>query len=238
MAARLTYAQLEGVWIKAGGSAKLAPLMAAIAEAESRGDPDAVNRTDNGGTQTSWGLWQISNGTHGEVSPRWADPVVNARLARAKLKGQGLSAWGTYDSGAYKRFLSGSTTPDPNIPGTSGGAGASASGASHPTCQIFFSLDLGKVTVPIIPGVFHQTIGETAGGVCLLSKPQARAIAGLAFLIAGGLVIIAGLLGAIPASRRSQLGDAQFAALTRGGGAPETPAAPATARAPWDLPVT
>lgn len=124
MATKLTYAQLESVWEQGGGSPSLAPLMAAIALAESSGDPDSTNPTDNDGTQTSWGLWQISTGTHAEPAPNWNDPVENARLAVAKYKEQGLGAWGTYDSGAYKQYLQG------NVPaGTytdTGGAGTAA----------------------------------------------------------------------------------------------------------------
>src|SRR5215471_10279529 len=107
---RYTYAQLERIWIQAGGSQAMAPLMAAIALAESSGIPDNNNYNDpngRGGTQTSWGLWQISNGTHGMPVPNIDDPVVNARAAVGKLQSQGLGAWGTYTSGAYKQFLQG-----------------------------------------------------------------------------------------------------------------------------------
>lgn len=114
---RLTYSQLESVWIKAGGSKAMAPLMAAIALAESSGIAGNTNPTDNSGTQTSWGLWQISDGTHG-----WSyggdpyDPVNNARVAIMKLHSQGLTAWGTYSSGAYKTYYKGSVPPSQNIP--------------------------------------------------------------------------------------------------------------------------
>ncbi|HEX8865257.1 MAG TPA: transglycosylase SLT domain-containing protein, partial [Lentzea sp.] len=105
-----SYGQLETLWINAGGSKALAPLMAAIALAESGGNPAANNTTDNGGTQTSWGLWQISNGTHSW--PGSADPnnaANNAKYAVAKYQSQGLSAWGTYDSGAYLQYYQGGT---------------------------------------------------------------------------------------------------------------------------------
>lgn len=107
-----TYGQLEELWIKAGGSQALAPLMAAIALAESRGDPASNNYTDNGGTQTSWGLWQVSDGTHnwpGTQDPN--NPLNNARYAVAKYQSQGLTAWGTYQSGAYKQFYQGGVPP-------------------------------------------------------------------------------------------------------------------------------
>lgn len=108
-----SFADLEDLWTRAGGPAALAPIMAAIALAESSGNPNATNPTDNGGTQTSWGLWQISDGTHNAPDPNWSDPAVNAELAVQKYYAQGLGAWGTYTNGAYRNFLDGaaSTTP-------------------------------------------------------------------------------------------------------------------------------
>lgn len=117
-----SYAQLEGLWIQAGGDTSAAPLMAAIALAESSGNPQAINPTDNNGQQTSWGLWQISNGTHNQPVPNILDPLINAQQAVAKYKSQGLGAWGTYTSGAYKNYLQGNVPP--NL--TAAGAGASA----------------------------------------------------------------------------------------------------------------
>jgi len=99
------FGQLENIWIEAGGSSQMAPLMASIALAESSGNPLALNPNDNGGTQSSYGLWQISNGTHVAPSADWSNPIVNAKLAIGKLSDQGLSAWGTYDSGAYLQHL-------------------------------------------------------------------------------------------------------------------------------------
>lgn len=108
----LSYGQLEELWIQAGGPRAVAPLMAAIAMAESGGNRLANNYTDNGGTQTSWGLWQISNGTH--QWPGGADPnnaMANAKYAVAKYRTQGLGAWGTYTSGAYRQYYRGSVPP-------------------------------------------------------------------------------------------------------------------------------
>ena len=109
--ASYTYGQLEELWIQAGGNRSLAPLMAAIALAESSGNPAATNPTDNGGTQTSWGLWQISDGTHNQPVAGILDPLTNAKAAVAKYNTQGLSAWGTYDSGAYRQYYQGGTPP-------------------------------------------------------------------------------------------------------------------------------
>lgn len=108
-----TFGQLETLWINAGGPTAVAPLMAAIALAESSGNPNAVNRTDNGGTQTSWGLWQISDGTHSQPVSGILDPSVNAQQAVKKFRTQGLKAWGTYTSGAYRQYMNTSAAPSP-----------------------------------------------------------------------------------------------------------------------------
>jgi Lysozyme like domain len=102
---KLSFAQLEGLWLQAGGAYQVAPVMAAIALAESGGRPTATNLTDNGGTQSSFGLWQISTGTHNPPNPNWSNPLTNAQLAVTKYNSQGLNAWGTYTSGAYKQTL-------------------------------------------------------------------------------------------------------------------------------------
>lgn len=118
-----SYGQLESLWVQAGGSRALAPLMAAIAMAESGGNPGNNNYNDNGGTQTSWGLWQVSNGTHswpGQQDPN--NPAANARYAVQIYQAQGLKAWGTYDSGAYRQFYQGGTPPS-SLPQGGGGGG-------------------------------------------------------------------------------------------------------------------
>lgn len=62
---RYTFADLESLWITAGGDPAWAPVMAAVAYAESGGRPGSENRGDiNGG---SYGLWQI-NGSHAGIS--------------------------------------------------------------------------------------------------------------------------------------------------------------------------
>lgn len=179
--ARLTYNQLEGVWIAGGGSPSMAPLMAAIAEAESGGDPASLNATDNGGTQSSFGLWQISTGTHAPPSPNWADPVTNARLAVGKLNSQGLGAWGTYTSGAYKAFLGGGspTTVGIDITGVNtpaaGALAQSASNSLAPTCLIG------------IPSVNVASL-VSIPDICFVTKKIARDLVGGA-LVFGGLAV-------------------------------------------------
>lgn len=181
-----TYAQLEQLWINAGGSRSLAPLAAAIAEAESSGNSQATNPTDNNGTQTSWGLWQISNGTHGQPVPNILDPSVNAQQAVAKYRAAGgFSPWGTYATGAYKQYMNGSTTPDPNVPGGSAAPATLTAAAPDPAC----AFAVGGQHLGLVFG--H---GPSLPSACLLKKTEVRAMIGGLLLGIGGLVALPGVL--------------------------------------------
>jgi hypothetical protein len=163
-----SYAQLEGLWTGAGGSKALAPLMAAIAEAESGGNPDA--RNPSGAT----GLWQILGAVNASDSSRLTDPQINAHEALLKYKSQGLGAWTTYTSGAYKKYLKGNvppvTTPGGLLPTNPGGL------FSWPGDIVGFFTTAGQVVdwlvqpshwVRIICGVIGT--GSLLGGVWLMS---------------------------------------------------------------------
>jgi Lysozyme like domain len=197
----LSYAQLKAVWLQAAAGTQYATntwatLMAAIAEAESGGNPSITNPSDNNGTQTSWGLWQISNGTHNAPAPNWADPAENASLAIGKLDTQGLTAWGTYDTGAYKAFLSSKTAPDTaNIPpGPSAVTTAAITAASQSDAACAWSVGWGGIPGTSWLNDIFGSGGNVGGGeLCLLSKPQARALAGAALLGIGGLITLVGL---------------------------------------------
>src|SRR5215472_5551008 len=105
---RVSYGQLEWLWTNAGGPAHMAPIMAAIAEAESRGYPGARNPSG------ASGLWQILGAPKGmPANSNWFDPEVNARAAVLKWQQQGLGAWTTYTSGVYKKFLQFGVNPQP-----------------------------------------------------------------------------------------------------------------------------
>jgi len=168
-----TYAELEGLWISAGGNRALAPVMAAIAEAESGGNSDAWNPRDTNGLP-SGGLWQIN-----PAPANWADPAANARDAVAKYKSQGLGAWGTYTSGAYKGYLSSKTTPATNVQGSPSAKQAQTVAAGASDCII---ANPASVSLPLIGSL-------SAGPSCLFSRSNARAIVG------GVMVASAGVLG-------------------------------------------
>lgn len=107
-----SYAQLQSLWVQAGGSKAKAPIMAAIALAESGGRVNAVSPPNTNGT-IDRGLWQI-NSVHGSLST--LDPLANAKAAVKIESTQGLKAWTTYSSGAYKKFLSGAASDTSGLP--------------------------------------------------------------------------------------------------------------------------
>jgi Lysozyme like domain len=137
-----SYAQLEGLWEQAGGSATVAPTAAAIAEAESGGNPDAAypGRTiapGTGSTTDATGLWQIlglpaGNFTAGELT----NPLDNAEMAVAKYTqaGNSFTPWQTYDTGAYQQYLQGGVAAD--VADTSG-TSQLAQGSGCPSFDLF-----------------------------------------------------------------------------------------------------
>lgn len=103
------YAELEGLWIVAGGSSSEAPTAAAIALAESGGDPTIPNGP------YVMGLWQIN--TAPNANPEYTvaqmeNPLANA-VAAVKISGNGTNwnPWQTYTNGAYRQFLQSGVSP-------------------------------------------------------------------------------------------------------------------------------
>jgi Lysozyme like domain len=176
-----TYAQLEGLWVNAGGPAAVAPVAAAIAEAESGGNPLAAypgtTVAPGAGSNTdATGLWQILGVPAGFTTAQLTDPAANAQMAVAKYKGAGnaFTPWVTYTNGAYTAFLNNSTTPDTAglpaaaAPGTSATTTAVLASASSPTCAL---------SVPIAGCLMQKSaLRGLIGGLCL----GAAGIVGLA----------------------------------------------------------
>lgn len=108
-----TAAQLQRLWVEAGGRRAMAPLMAAIARAESSGNPAARNPSG------ASGLWQIMVPENAGYVPGGAgnvfNPHANAAAAVAIERSQGLGAWTTYRTGAYQPFLTGAQPGVANV---------------------------------------------------------------------------------------------------------------------------
>jgi hypothetical protein len=155
--ARYSFAQLEGLWVQAGGPKAAAPVMAAIALAESAGNSDARNPSG------ASGLWQIL-GLPFPGDP--FNPQTNAKMAVSKYRSQGLTAWETYTTGAYRKFLPAGTPPAP----AGGGGGARTTGL------------LG------IPGQIAGTFGKAGTALDWLLSPS-HWVRIFAFISGAGLVL-------------------------------------------------
>lgn len=189
-----SYAQLEGLWDNAGGPPAVAPTAAAVAEAESSGKADALNPDDNNGTQSSFGLWQLSNGTHTPPSPDWANPAVNAQLAVQKYTASGWAPWGTYDSGAYLQYLQPNVKPDKNVAKPAGGTPA--------TTTADWWLYLNPANWPALAG--QQAASAAAGALAPVGKSIGKYIADGVLVIAGLALVVWGVGRSTGAGRKAE----------------------------------
>ena len=125
--ANLNLTQLELLWEGAGGPRGAEATAAAIALAESGGDPSKIDNTEYAARpgfhepvagaepEYSVGLWQINLLAHPEYTEaEMLDPAQNAAAA-VKISGNGgsFSQWTTYTNGAYRTYLG---QPQPHVP--------------------------------------------------------------------------------------------------------------------------
>lgn len=188
--ATYTYAQLEALWIRAGGSAASAPVAAAVAMAESSGRSDATSHNPDGGTNV--GFWQLDTPGGvgaGHTVAQLKDPVLNAQIA---VKGsKGGSAWGqwsTFVGGAYKRFLKPGVAPDSGTLGTEADPGASTVGLGSAVDMSVRVRALALETVVAFLGV-----GLIGAGVIAAFPRQAAAGASTAAKVAKTAAKVASL---------------------------------------------
>lgn len=125
--ATISHADLEALWVAAGGSPQTADVAAAIAQAESGAHPSAIANTaypslpgyhpvaPGNLPEYSVGLWQINLLAHTSyTATQMLTPRLNAVAAVAISKGgSDFGAWSTYKSGAYKNYLQSGGTPTP-----------------------------------------------------------------------------------------------------------------------------
>jgi Lysozyme like domain len=197
---QFSYAELEYIWEQAGGNAQAASIAAAIAMAESGGN-SANTDVDSNGT-VDRGLWQI-NSIHGAQSTY--DVMGNARAAVSiSNNGANWSAWTTYTSGAYQRYLQGSVTPSPvplNATNAQANQNATLDNYKIPTLPggnndpLNWGSDFFNWATGGIPG-----IGSGGGGVAgeVLNPGQAidKAISGMMLGLLDPIInLTAGVLG-------------------------------------------
>lgn len=172
-----TYTQLETLWINAGGSKAIAPLMAAIAMAESGGNSTATNHNTNG--TTDFGLWQINSVNGGSTA--LFDPAANAKEALKIYNSQGLKAWTTYNTGAYKQFYNSSIVAS-SLP--QGGTDTSASLTSAS------GILGGLLSFPTQITTFFSDANDFVKAIMWLAQPSSWIRIG-AFIIGVALLLFA-----------------------------------------------
>lgn len=185
---------------KAGGFPdSVIPIMVGIAFAESRWDPTAVNRRNADGS-SDYGLWQINSSHKGEFDmANWADPVANATMAYKVYKMQGLKAWSTYNSGAYKAYVPTASQWDVIKAGLGLGVGTG----------------LGAATGDITPGTMGidgiaQGIGTLSSGVSSFGKIVDRFGSNIAAITVAVVLLV---LGVVILLRQTAVGVATGGAL-------------------------
>lgn len=100
---RYSFDQLRQLAINSGFQGPAADRAAAIALAESSGDPTQINKADPGG---SYGLMQINQASHPGTASRALMPQGSFDLAYQISKGgRDFSPWTTYRRGVYAKYL-------------------------------------------------------------------------------------------------------------------------------------
>ena len=129
--ATLSHADLEALWTFAGGSQATADVAAAIAQAESGGDPTKIDNTaypklpgyhppaPGNLPEYSVGLWQVNVLAHPQyTAAQMLTPRLNAVAAVAiSSGGRHFDPWTTYTHNLYEPFLTSAGTPTAQ-PGT------------------------------------------------------------------------------------------------------------------------
>ena len=183
-----TYAQLESLWIQAGGPATVAPVAAAIALAESGGNPLAAYpgttvAPGQGSTTDATGLWQILGLPAGNfTAAELTDPLSNARMAVAKYQqaGNSFSPWQTFDNGSYAGLVQQGVAP--SAPDLGDATGTTGGGSATPAQTTSSNTPL-QWTESAIPGFgwFGGLITGATGGLTGLNSISdiATGVAGL-----------------------------------------------------------
>jgi len=195
---QFTYAQLEGLWIQAGGNPQAAPTAAAIAMAESGGNSQATDNDSNGSVDR--GLWQI-NSVHGAQSTY--DVMGNARAAVSiSNNGANWSPWVTYTNGAYRRYLQTGVAPDMSVPINATNAAANQGGDTATEDSFWGSIGgtakcIASPALCIASGVSgsaNNFAGKLVLGVIgMVLNPLIQIIAGMFGISAGASMMIVGL---------------------------------------------
>lgn len=209
------YAQLEGIWIMAGGNKQYADMAAAIAMAESAGKANNSGTNSNGSVDR--GLWAI-NSVNGSASS--LDVMTNARGAVSiSNNGTNWRPWCTaYDDGAcgtkggaylgfnapFRKFFNDSVAPDMNVPinATNGAAGQPDN--QNPTADEV-SFNCGSLGFFFAPNGLCNSAGASSvlgplnpmnvvnGIIGAVLNPLIQIVAGVMGITAGAALMLIGL---------------------------------------------
>jgi Lysozyme like domain len=168
MATTLSHNQLSLYWQQAGGPVSDGNVAAAIAQAESGGDPSKINNTaypnlpnyhppaTGNQPEYSVGLWQINVVAHPNyTAANMLDPLKNAQAAVAiSGNGRDFGAWSTFTTTdprlSYKQYL---------VSSSGGGAtsgGGTAPAASDATRSTSGWHSINTVLSRRLPGSLHD----------------------------------------------------------------------------------
>ena len=108
-ASTISGTQTAKYWLSAGGSHSTCPTAVAVAYAESSLDCAATGYNPSSYDR---GLWQINSYWHSEVSDSCAYSCSCCATAAYDISSHGSNwtPWSTYNSGAYKNYMSKATT--------------------------------------------------------------------------------------------------------------------------------
>jgi hypothetical protein len=153
----------------AGFTSAQAVTLTAVGQAESGLDPNAIG--DVALETSKWGpsvgIWQIrtlkaetGKGTTRDLRALKGNPTAQARAARAIFQSQGLHAWSTYTSGAYRSHLpaakrAAGSSPAAGVAIDPGPALATPAGLNLP--------DLSELNPLNWPGAIAHGFGDAAG---------------------------------------------------------------------------
>lgn len=183
--ANYTFAQLQDLWLRAGGDPKYANIAASVALAESSGNPNNISPTGD------YGLWQINKKVHSNAS---LDPLKNAQQAVAiSSKGSNWKPWCTAwtdaacgTKGGSYNLTSGS--PASKILSTKGGGSVPSGSTPGVTGG---TTDPGTTTTPALFNPLNDAISSLIGSAL---KPVIKFIVIAVELGAGGVLMMVGIM--------------------------------------------
>lgn len=173
----LTLAQIEAYAAQAGFPPADEATIAAIAEAESGGNPTAqCIDCVPGVREDSLGLTQINVDAHPDAaSLNLFDPLTNLEEAfKVSSGGTNFNPWSTYTSGAYRSYL-----PPPGTP---------------PASATLVGSYGGGIPNPTDPGQVAGAVGGAVGGVASsVASSVANTALKIVFLMGGIALVVAGV---------------------------------------------